>query len=263
MFLYVKNSYNPEPKYALTPSHEKRGVKNLEYLGAPLFYLPEDLEAFRKRKSRKYWYNINRAESKFKEEQGPLDFLVLDTPQDIKVWLRPVKELFQKRWSQSHSSSEWMTDEGFEKYADALLELSEKGKASLTILKSEEKLLAFSYNLYEGETLYFYQHAIDNDPRYYRYSLGKIFLTKFFKKLIEEQNIHLFDFMIGESSYKLEWAQSVRKVYLQVHKKEYENSFYFYVFFIKQWLRIQIIKSVWLKNFIKNILTFVSQRKTY
>lgn len=254
MFLYVRNQFNPEPEYALTPKLSDEGTRYIEYLGAPMYVLPRSVDDFRKRKSSKYWYNISRAESKFKEECGPLEFKVLQTRSEIEPWVQAVYELFKKRWSESYSSSTWLYADGFAKYSDALLALADKGEASLAILVSGENLLAFSYNLHGDDVLYFYQHAAVNDPKYHKYSLGKVFLIHLLNVTIEESRFRIFDFMVGEASYKMEWANCIQKVYFCMERRDYSNFFQYYMSVFKNWTRIQFVRSPVIKEFVRGLL---------
>lgn len=256
MFLYVQNRFNLEPSYALCPKSHDGSMYTIEYLGAPVAKIPRTMEEFRQRKSKKYWYNIQRAESRFESEYGPLEFHWLETAHSIKPWLPAVHELFVKRWAHSYSSSEWLQEGGFERYAEALLQLAEEGKASLALLSSQGRLLAFSYNLHEANVCYFYQHASVQDEAYQKFSLGKIFLIKFLQALISDGRFYEMDFMVGIASYKMEWAHAVQKVYCCLYRKDYSNAWSYAVAIAKQKLRIFVVKHDFVKKILKGVLGF-------
>jgi CelD/BcsL family acetyltransferase involved in cellulose biosynthesis len=228
------------------------GVRYIEYIGAPIYILPANLSEFKTEKKGKYWYNISRMEAKFTEEIGPLQFELLTDPLEIKPWLPLVHELFCSRWGHGITSSPWKTKQGFETYAEALLDLAQAKEANLAILHSNGSLLAFSYNLIDRSRFYFYQHAATTDLKLAKYSLGKIFLIHLLRKIIESGHYRVFDFMIGESSYKLEWASCIQKVYLAIETQKFKSKLGFWAHFFKASAKGYIQRSETIKNLIRS-----------
>lgn len=249
MFLYVHNNFNPSPSMTLSGKRNPNEYL-VEYWGAPLYLLPRTVAEFESSRGAKYWQTLRRKQKHFESDFGKLDFAWVTSAEELEFWLPKVHELFLARWSDRYVSSSWKTAEGFAEYARALFHMAAMGQASLAILSRAGELLSFSYNLHQDNIIYFYQHATKDDPRYHKYSLGRIFLTHFLREVIASARFNAFDFMVGEAGYKFEWADRTQRVFLKVTRRENEHRWHYLARVAKAKMTVRVQKTERLKNLI-------------
>jgi CelD/BcsL family acetyltransferase involved in cellulose biosynthesis len=221
MFSYIINQYNMHPRWVLEGSKKPKGllVRDIAFDAAPHLQLPETIDDFYGMHKRKFWYNINRAERLFVNKFGQLDFIVVSDKAALLQYLPKIQELFAVRWAKSYTSLDWKTKNGFKKYQEAMLDLASTGNGELAVLVNNRNVLSFGYSLFYGSNYYFFQHAVDPDPRYRQYSLGKIFIKKLIESTIQ-RGFEWFDFMTGDQDYKREWATGSKKVFIRVAEEK-------------------------------------------
>lgn len=218
MFDYLKNRYNPNPTLFCS-SELCPGYLYVKYTDAPFLDLPSSIEGFKALHKRKFWYNIKRSARLFRQEIGVLQFSILRDQKEIEKFIGQVFVLFNQRWKNEYTSSTWKSECGFDRYKEALIELSKSENAFLAVLYTEgNKLLSYGYCLVDNNIIYFYQHAACVEPTYRKYSLGKLMLYYLLKYAVKNK-YDRFDFMSGISPYKSEWTNSVRPIYSYVGKK--------------------------------------------
>lgn len=205
------------PKWVLEGTKKDASllVYDIEFDVAPYLKLPKTVDEFYEMHKRKFWYNINRGKKLFISDFGALDFIVTSEKDLLLQYLPKIQELFAIRWEKSHTSFDWKTKSGFQKYQDAMIDLASTGNGEIALLVNNQTVLAFGYSLSYDKNYYFFQHAVIPDPRYRKYSLGKILIKQLIESAIQK-NFEVFDFMTGDQGYKKEWANGEKKVYIRV-----------------------------------------------
>lgn len=251
MFDYVKNKYNPNPRMIKGKNIEENNLY-VKFMNAPYMILPKSIEEFLSTHKSKFWYNLNRFEKMYKNDMGELYFEVIRDDFRLNEFLDKIFVLFNKKWENEYLSTPWKCKSGFEKYKEAMKELSLDNESFLVVLYDEnKKLLSYAYCLEDSETVYFYQYTTDPDSIYHKYSLGKILVHNLLKYVIEKGKYKKFDFMNGEQPYKLEWAKQREEVYIKVGKKNFNNYIKYYLIKLKIYLQFNKFFRHKLKFFLK------------
>lgn len=243
MFDYCVNEYNEQPTLVvasqLSPEVTKANFL-FRFSSAPYMVVPATIDDFKKLHKRKFWYNLKRTQKLFCQEHGGVSFKILELENDLHNYLPKVFALFRKRWSGKYTSCSWKTPKGEKVYSEAMLNLAQKKKAFLAVLLGkDDKLLSFGYCLTDETTVYFYQHAVEVNPEYKRFSLGKIFLSHLLENIVLQKRFARFDFMIGNQAYKQEWATGEEQVFkLFLRQKDFSSRiilfFRYFAFFLAQ-----------------------------
>jgi CelD/BcsL family acetyltransferase involved in cellulose biosynthesis len=173
---------------------------------------------------------------------------------EIAAWLPRVQSLFALRWATAYTSSPWVTPEGFAPFGAALSQLAATGEASLSVLAHGDELLAFSYNLHAGRRFCYFQHATDDRPEFRKFSLGKVFLAKLLTTLVSDGRHTVFDFMVGEDAYKLEWADCIQRVYVLVERRPRDGVVAFAARYLRARARVAVVRSPRLKALLRKVI---------
>lgn len=251
MFDYVKNRYNQNPGMVQHSNIDKDNLY-VKFLNAPYMMLPKDLDEFKATHKSKFWYNLNRFEKIFQKEIGQLHFEVIKDEKNLQEFLDKIFILFNKKWINEYLTTPWKCKEGFKKYKEAMLDLASKNEGFIAVLYGEHRdLLSYAYCLEDGDTVYFYQYTTDPDPKYKRYSLGKVLVHNLLKYVIEEKKYKKFDFMNGEQSYKTEWAKQSEAVYIKINDKNLKSYIKYYLLKLKVYLQFNDLFRDRLKSILK------------
>lgn len=219
MYDYVENRYNKFPQM-VEENHLDNKNLYIKFVNAPYLILPDNLEDFYKMHKSKFWYNIKRSERLYNKEYGALNFEIVKSKEQLEYFLDQVFVLFNKRWEHEFTSFVWKCKDGFEKYKESMVDLSSTDEAFIAVLyNTDRELLSYAYCLEKNETIYFYQFTTDIDDKYRKYSLGKLLLKKLLENIINTKKYKTFDFMLGETPYKLEWASHSKPIYIKINNK--------------------------------------------
>jgi CelD/BcsL family acetyltransferase involved in cellulose biosynthesis len=220
VFDYLVNEYNPAPRLVTERTHPPHGlVRHLPFSSAIVVDLPSTVEELRARQPGRYWSELRRRERRFTEEFGPLRSAAVTDPEELRVQLPRVRELYEERWRGEYTSLPWKHEAGFRAYADALVELAGQGRAQLRVVEGDDRLLAFGYLLLARPWAHLYQHAATPAEAYRRYGVGKLLIADLVQDLVAEGYGHL-DLMLGDAAYKREWETRRRPVHLELREPD-------------------------------------------
>ena len=254
MFDYIKNKYNPTPALFLENDF-KEGYIYIPYIKAPYLALPNNNTEFKLLHKRKFWYNIRRSIKLYEAKYGDLHFDILHNGTRLDFYLDEVASLFNKRWASEYTSAEWKTSVGFKLYKNAMIDLASSKESFLAILTDNKgKLLSYGYCLTQKQTVYFYQHTTDINDIYRKYSLGKILIHNLLKYSIE-CTYKEFDFMTGQTPYKLEWTKDARMIYREIGKINFLNYFKSYIYKVRYFIQF----NKYSRSLLKPIMLFLER----
>jgi CelD/BcsL family acetyltransferase involved in cellulose biosynthesis len=231
MFDYVKNRFNPSPNLFVlgggddTPPPDDELIHDIKFSTISCLPVPADMAALRALRSRKYWSARRRYERHLSEQVGPVSFRVLTHEADLREALPKVQKLYRERWADEYTSLDWKSPEGFQPYADAMVDLASTGEAELAVLEVGDRLLSFGYSLINNGSYHFYQHATTLDPACRQYGPGTLLLPKLLTHVVDQGKCHTVDFMLGECEYKAAWATYHLPVYLRVQESRSLSGF--------------------------------------
>jgi len=213
-------------------------------------------EFYRKRKKRKFRYNIERARKQL-EGLGAVEFKTLKTGEDIEHYLPQIFEIHRRRWEGYYTGSKFSTPSGEEFYTKVAKEYQARGWLDIALLLLNGQAIAYSYSfIWRGE--YFYYNPA-HDPKFSKYSPGTLLLI-----YILERSFNLgfkrFDFGRGELPYKSYWADDIRQnkrlIFPSPHLKG-EIGFHLYLIILR--LRDYLQKSI-LVRMVLSKLSFLKNR---
>jgi len=257
MFGYVDN----ESRKTLCLNSHKDLLKKeyifLEFSKAPFFYIPDNLDDFKKQHKKKFWYNLRRQEKLYCEKYGQLNFDVFQDAESINLFLPKVKKLFQDKWKEEYTSLCWKNDKCFSDYSKEFVRRCSTNNAFLSVLTDKDnKLLSYCYCMVEESTVYLFQHTTIVNTDLKMYSLGKLIMWKLIVFLIESNKYDKFDFMHGESSYKYEWTKDYERVFYV-----YKRSFHGVFLYLLSLIRLTLLKNIAFKFFLKRVLVIFSRKR--
>jgi CelD/BcsL family acetyltransferase involved in cellulose biosynthesis len=212
-------------------------------------------EFYRKRKKRKFRYNINRARKQL-EGLGAVEFKTLKTWEDIERYLPQMFEIHRKRWKGYYTGSRFSTPSGQNFYKKVAEEYQAKGWLDIAILLLNGQVIAYSYSFIWGGEYFYYNPA--HDPKFSDYSPGTLLLIYILEKSFNSR-FKRFDFGRGDLFYKSYWADDIRQnkrlIFSSQHLKG-EIGFHLYLIILR--LRDYLRKSAFLRgvlfklSFLKN-----------
>ncbi len=264
MFIYVKNKCNPSPEYVLLPEvGDASDSVRIPHLDAPAVLVPKTVEELHQRRSSKYWRERSRSERKFARDVAGLKFDIISQPDQLQKWLPKVHRLFLQRWKGEFTTSEWNTGAGFQPYSDAMLSLAPEGNASLAVLyrTDSDELLSFGYCLEQNRIRYLYQHASTTDPAYRKYGFGTILMAYLMRDTVSSGRYDLFDFMVGDLQYKIEWATHIQRTWRVIRKEDFNTEFEYRKAFLSAWTISFVRSKPILRSAIKFVAKFSPLRK--
>jgi hypothetical protein len=255
MFLYIKNKYNKLPNFVIEPFKKEVNFLYMKVYTSPYMYIPKTEDEFYALHKSKFWYTIKKKIRKYEEAYGDMIFKKVIDIDEQDIILDQCFELYNKKWEGYYSQSLWKEYSSFKSYKEAMYELSKNSKASLyVLLDKNDNLLSYAYCLNDDKKFYFYQHTSSIDIKYRKFSLGKILIYKILLDIINNNNYEIFDFMIGEHPYKMEWAKKTKNVYLKIPK-----NFKGYIKYAIKYLQLNIKKYPLIFNTLKKILYYLKK----
>lgn len=260
MFDYIINKYNINPQLTLFKKvrYKDKYSITIPYMKCPYIDINCEWENYKKRKKRKFWYNIRRSEKLINESIGPVSFVYTENIDKIIEVLPDIFDLHRKRWSDEYTSSTFSTPEGQKNYTKVALQLVKTGEFELSYLLINNRIVSFGYSIIKNNVYHFYSHCSDPDPNLRTYSIGKLYISKLLESVFQRE-FNEFDFMVGAEPYKFEWTNTDRLCYrvISVDKKIWNLP----ILFIKyRYCKIKIYSqnNKMIKKYIKLILSYIS-----
>lgn len=188
---------------------ERRGLRHscLETYRRPYLALAGSWEQYLASRPPKLRYNL-RARRRQLATRGELRFRHYSQPEEVARLLPRAVEIHARRWRDQHTSTLFSRSEAAQRfYAEAAGRLAGRGWLNLAALELDGRLLAFALCLLQQDKLYYYLPAFD--PEFARFAPSTTLLAH----LIEwayARGLREVDFMLGEESYKEQWASGSR-----------------------------------------------------
>lgn len=131
---------------------------------------------YRKRKKRKFRYNIDRARRQL-ESLGAVEFKTLKAWEEIEDYLPQIFDVHKKRWEGYYIGSKFSMPSGEEFYKTIAKEYKAKGWLDIAILLLNGEIIAYSYSFICNGEYFYYNPAYD--PKFHDYSPEPSFLFIF------------------------------------------------------------------------------------
>ena len=138
------------------------------------------------------------------ERLGGVRFVHLRTPREALSALDAVIALHGRRWRGQHTSSVFSSSaSGRRFYRSVTAAYAERGQTDLVLLERMGEPIAAALS-FEHAGRYAYYMPV-HDPAYDAFSPGTVLLAHLVEQA-HERRFTIFDFMVGEESYKYRWA---------------------------------------------------------
>jgi CelD/BcsL family acetyltransferase involved in cellulose biosynthesis len=142
-------------------------------------------------------------------EFGPLTFSIASTGTEVERVLAIFLEQKSRRYQATLGRAGFDVPGQTAYYAELAKRCGGKG-VQLAYLSLGEQVIATALNLISGRRLYYMMCAYD-DGKYRKYSPGRLLLEDLIDWSLRN-DIDVFDFGIGDESYKLRWRQEDRSL---------------------------------------------------
>ena len=144
-------------------------------------------------------------------EKGTLEFRHFSTPAEVEALMDRVFQIYERRAEGVYRGPLWLSDSGQTFLKAWAVSMAERGVMDLAVMFVGERPLAFCYGFYNDTDYYQYGLAFDPDPQYYKYSPG-LLLEEHQLKFSYSLGLERYDFLLGNESYKQEWATANRTI---------------------------------------------------
>lgn len=228
-----------------------KAFKVMESSVCPYLDIAREWEEFyRKRKKRKFRYNVERARRKL-EDLGTVEFKTLKTWKEIESYLPQIFDVHRKRWKGYYTGSIFSTLSGENFFRMIAKEYITKGWMDLAVLLLDDQVIAYSYS-FKWDGRYFYYNPA-YDPKYSNYSPGNLLLINILERLFD-MGFKRIDFGRGDLSYKYLWSDDVRQnkrvIFASPHIKG-KISYFLYLGFL--FLREKLRKSAFVRRLLSRL----------
>jgi len=210
-------------------------------------------EFYRKRKKRKFRYNLDRARRRL-EGLGTIEFKTLKTWEEIEHYTPQIFEIHRKRWEGYYIGSKFSTPSGEEFYRRMAKEYQTRRWLDIAVLLLNGQVIAYSYSFIWGGEYFYYNPA--HDPKFSEFSPGTLLLIYILERSFNS-GLKRFDFGRGELSYKSHWADGTRQnkilILANTHLKG-RVCFWLYLMFL--YLRNHVRRSIFIRTFLAKFVFF-------
>ena len=177
--------------------------------GCPVIRLPGDIETYRAGLGRNRRYTLQR-KMKCLQEAGQIEYSRAMSPSEVDTTLDWLITLHHHRWSAGSSGDALAVERARRFHREIAQVLGDKGRASIDLLKLDDRLLAAIYGfMYQG-VYYSYLPGFDPADKFAPASPGLLILYRCITQAIC-QGEHAVDLLMGTQPYKLEWANDMRR----------------------------------------------------
>ncbi|MBA2447604.1 MAG: GNAT family N-acetyltransferase [Chloroflexi bacterium] len=155
----------------------------------------------------RFRYNL-RSRRRRLEKLGEVRFTTATGP-EVQAALPTLTDLHARRWAGQRTATSFSSSpRGRAFYREACRHYAERGLVELSALEVDGRMVAGSLSFTERDTMYYYLPAWE--PRLAAYAPSSLLLGH----LIEDafaRGLRRFDFMLGDESYKAQWATEERR----------------------------------------------------
>lgn len=141
-------------------------------------------------------------------------------------------------------------------YREMVLRFSSQGLIQLSALKLNGEPLAVHWGARQGGRFYYLMPSYTDGP-YKKYSPGNILLNWLIERSIEAGD-RVFDFTVGDESYKARWSNENMKLFRFLEATNRKGQLYVYGIKSYLWLRVAIKKSRVLFSMFKHARVLAS-----
>lgn len=194
----------------LTAAAARRGLRccRIATHGRPYLRLSGSWASYLGSRPGKLRYNL-RARRRHLEALGHLRFERYRSPDAVQEQLPRAVEVHARRWRGQHTSTTFSSSPRAQAfYTAAAGGMAARGWLELHSLELEGRMIAFALCFSYGDKLFYYLPAFD--PAFARFAPSTLLLAHLIESAFARGLAEL-DFMLGEESYKAQWASGTRQ----------------------------------------------------
>jgi len=198
---HIYGQYNPFLYLDCWPFHEKSYAATLD----------GSWDNFNKSKTRKNIYADSRRQRRRLAEIGDLQFKVVGEYKDIEALTSKMIEQKTRRYQETGVRNLFEDDKYRRFYLDTAKELAKTGIVHVSGLFLDDTIVAAHWGLIFRDRFYYLMPSFEGGP-WAKYSPGRL-LQEHLIKWCFDSGIKIFDFTVGDDSYKYNWADKEMKLY--------------------------------------------------
>lgn len=185
---------------------------------------------------RKKRYNIQR-EKKILLEKENIIFQFANNNNELQKYFDKLVSLHKERAQKKKIKSNFLDSNSLKFHKDLITHLSERGKATISILSKGDNLYASCYCLINSNKYYYYQTGLSSEGE--SKGAGSVLLSMMIEKAFNE-GFKEFDFLRGQENYKYYWTKDSRRNYLIIIRRKNIFSFIYQKYYkqFKNWKKI-------------------------
>ena len=150
-----------------------------------------------------------RRHEKGLKKLGSLDFVTYRNGADIEPRLEDFFQLHIRRWKDTKTPSLFLKQENCDFYRKFSRTADKHQKVRYSELRLDQRLIAAHFGFLDSDRFIWYKPAFDID--YKKKSPGEV-LLRYLLMQAEKENAKVFDFTIGDESFKLRFATETKQV---------------------------------------------------
>jgi CelD/BcsL family acetyltransferase involved in cellulose biosynthesis len=198
---HIYGQYNPFLYLDCWPFHEKSYVATLD----------GSWDNFNKSKTRKNIYADSCRQRRRLAEIGDLQFKVVGEYKEIEALTSKMIEQKTRRYQETGVRNLFEDDKYRRFYLDTAKELAKTDIVHVSGLFLDDTIIAAHWGLIFRDRFYYLMPSFEGGP-WAKYSPGRL-LQEHLIKWCFDSGIKIFDFTVGDDSYKYNWADKEMKLY--------------------------------------------------
>jgi CelD/BcsL family acetyltransferase involved in cellulose biosynthesis len=197
----------------LASLHEAAQVRLIERVEAPVLDLSPGFDAVYTAHTTSKRRNSNNRRLRQLEELGKVEFTTAVSADDLAEALEHAFALHRLRWHGRPDGSDFASDRGMAFQREAIAKIAQLGVPRVVTLRLDDRPIAFHYSFVVNRRMFV--HRLAFDPSLARFSPGVLTMIEVFRAAAEE-GIERVEYLGGDESYKLEFADRVEPLYQAV-----------------------------------------------
>lgn len=222
---WISNQYNPFLHLDCWPFHEKSYAATLD----------GSWEDFNRSKTRKNICADSRRQRRRLAEIGDLQFRVVTECHDIELLTSKMIEQKARRYQETGIRNMFEDEKYRSFYHNTARELVQTGIVHVSGLFLDDTIIAAHWGLVFRDRFYYLMPSFEGGS-WAKYSPGRL-LQEHLIKWCFDSGIKVFDFTVGDDSYKYNWADKEMKLYEYIEPVSFKGRQYILLTNIRQNLK--------------------------
>lgn len=196
--------------------------------GAPYLRISEDWDSYYSKLKKGFIADTKRQLSRLSDKQLSFSSVINSDKNDFSSLLNKLIEFHRIRRKEKGTKSILDSQENSSFIKEVSLRLSQRGFLDLSCLKVDGKIAAIALSLVYNNRFFYYIPSYNAE--FSKLSISRLLIFDLVRKCFDNR-FDEFDFMLGEESYKYDWAPVVEPLYyLTIYPKSFFGFIAYQVF---------------------------------